>query len=336
MGLSMHCSPNFSQKWSRTIGLGLQMRSRLAHRILFERILPMLETWPTRLSTWFDALPSAISSSRVARSAPDSGTSWVETRKAGPWPPRQFLGRDRRRMADQLLITTLAWTLVRLARIRADALKLVPDIDMQVSRQLDVAIRVSDSTIVSQAAPIRPSEQELRILGREGKSVERRVSRRPRGETPRHLAECTRRRAPAPDPEIRWRLFHLSILGIVLIGARNIGAKVTATAPLTRSSGSAAFRILTEDGLSWDLWFEGETAWSAYGRSSPYLEVTKKLGGGQRPLSPDLLLVRGDNYAVSIECKYSQILIINVRGYEKRWRTRLILQVISPVPLIRC
>ena len=209
-------------------------------------------------------------------------------------------------MADQLMITTLAWTLTRLSQIRSDATKLVPEIDAPVAKQLDLAKRVSDSSLVSQATPIRPTEQDLRILGREGSpwsavsSVAREVRR---SDTSLNaLAD----ELLLPDPDIRWRLFHLSILGIVLVGARNAGASITATAPLTRSSDCAAFRIRTEDDLTWDLWFEGETVWSAYGKSSPYLDVTKELSGAQRPLSPDLLLVRGDNYAVSIECKYSQ------------------------------
>jgi hypothetical protein len=275
-----------------------------SHRILFERVAPGIRTWPARFSSWLDLLPSDLLRQKSERRAPDSGTSWVRTRRSGPWPPRRFLGRDRRRIADQLMVTALAWTLRRLSEVRTDAVRLAPGLDAEVDRQLDLAARLATFSLLSDAPTLRPTDHELRMLAREGypwsavAAVARELRRHET--SPLTLAE----ELLIPDPEFRWRLFHLGVLGCVLVAAQSAGATVVATAPLFGSA-KPAFQLTSQAGEVWDLWFEGESAWAAYGVESTYTELTAGLAGNRRPLSPDVLLIQPGKRAVSVECKYS-------------------------------
>ena len=112
------------------------------------------------------------------------------------------------------------------------------------------------------------------------------------------------RRLLMPSDELRPRLFHLAVLGQLLHALRDRGATIVSVRPLAWTTSGPAYRIRAGDAF-WDLWFEAGAAWSHYSRSSPYLEAAAVLKGQARPLSPDLLLIRLDEAALIIECKYS-------------------------------
>ena len=276
------------RKWSAR---DIQLR---AHRVLFERILPHLNSWPTRLNVWIDLLPAARTHERVVRDVPFSGVSWAATRARFGWPPKAFVGREAERRADMLLVTTLRWTLDRLLRVRQDAVRAFPGIDTTVLAQLEFASGLLNIDPVASAVGSEPRNPELLALRREGapwgaiatvaeelREVENSVA---------HLIE----RLILPDDEIRWRLFHLAVLGRLLVELRSCGCLITSLRPLSAGTGGPAYSIVDQVGRSWDLWFEASGIWSHRGVTSPYMEATQGCYGAGRALGADLMLICGD------------------------------------------
>ena len=46
-----------------------------------------------------------------------------------------------------------------------------------------------------------------------------------------------------PDDEIRWRLFHLAILGVLLIALRDAGCQITSLRPLSPKSSGPNYEV---------------------------------------------------------------------------------------------
>jgi hypothetical protein len=109
----------------------------------------------------------------------------------------------------------------------------------------------------------------------------------------------------APDDGIRWRLFHLGVLGEVLQAARSFGCIVRSCGPLRPGGGRPSFELEHSQGGKLDLWFEGAGIWQAMGLRSPYAEATAGIALKERTLGADLLLARPDGAFLVIECKYS-------------------------------
>jgi hypothetical protein len=318
------------RKWSAR---DIQLR---AHRVLFERIIPHLEAWPTRVNVWIDLLPAARTHERVVKDVPFSGVSWAATRARFGWPPKGFVGREAERRADMLLVTTLRWTLDRLLRVRQDAVRAFPDIGPTVSAQLDAASRLLNIDPVASASGSEPRNPELLALRREGapwgavatiaeelRDIENSVE---------HLID----RLILPDDEIRWRLFHLAVLGRLLVALRSCGCTIKSLRPLSAGTSGPAYSIVDQVGRRWELWFEASGIWSHRGVTSPYTEATRGCYGAGRALGADLMLVRGDVQALIFECKYSNDQEVVARGgyyqamtYATETRARLVEKVTS-------
>ncbi|RWC42232.1 MAG: hypothetical protein EOS55_24765 [Mesorhizobium sp.] len=109
----------------------------------------------------------------------------------------------------------------------------------------------------------------------------------------------------APDDGIRWRLFHLGVLGEILQAARGLGCAVRSYGPLRPGGGRPSFELQDVQGGTLDLWFEGAGIWQAAGLRSPYSEATSGIALKERVLGADLLLSRPNGPFLIIECKYS-------------------------------
>jgi hypothetical protein len=276
-----------------------------AHRILLERLAPNLALWPTRLSNWIDLLPAARTHARAIQPMPFSGVNWVATRSRFGWPPNAFLGRETERGADMLLVTSLRWTLEQLATVRSNAVRAYPDVDLRIRPQLDAAFALLDNDPVLSAIGVMPGRPELMALIREGspwgsiaavaeefRSIESSVT---------ELAW----RMLLPDDGIRWRLFHLGVLGVLLSSLRNVGCTIRSLRPFGSGNRGPAYRIEDSSGRTWDLWFEASEIWSYEEASSPYVEATRAIPGAGRPIGADLLLICPGASALILECKYS-------------------------------
>lgn len=281
------------------------LRAR-AHRLLFEQMMPDLISLPSRLATWLDALPAIRLQHFVTADVPLAGTDWVTTRIRHGWPPKEFAARQSVRSTDMLLSTTLKWTLQGLARVRLGALKSFTEVDLPVRAQLDVTSRLLNFDPLFSADSIRPTRHDLRAVARAG---------RPWGNVARIaesllvLEETPERMAYEllmPDDEIRWRLFHLGVLGVLLQALRGRGCSIVSLRPISARSTGPAFRITENTGKVWSLWFEAAGIWSVSGTRAPYAEATRGLALKDRSLGADLLLLSGEGEALVLECKYSR------------------------------
>ncbi|WP_242334576.1 hypothetical protein [Anaeromyxobacter sp. SG66] len=270
------------------------------------------------MAAWIDALPAESRRERREDLAPFSGVSWSETRKAGGWPPTRFIGRARERLADTLLVTTLRWTIEKLVEARRDAVSAWPDADGRVRKQLEIAEVLLEQDPLRSASPIRPRRPDIVALRHEGRPwhLVAPVADELRAveESPVEFAT----RLIAPDEELRWRLFHLAVLGSVLVSLKACGSEVTWLRPLSGGSSGPAYSVLAKDGRVWDLWFEAGGMWSSYGAPSPYAAAAAGVPGAGGPLGADVALVRPGEDAVLFECKYSWSPQVVARaGYEQ-------------------
>jgi hypothetical protein len=276
-----------------------------ASRVLIERVQFLIARWPDRVSTWCDILPAAKENSRVVRDAPFSGVKWARTIVRYGWPPNAFLGRQSIRQADFLMLTALRWTLGRLATVRRQARRLFADVGSPVWRQLDAAETILALDPVASAPAIRPSRHELVAVRREGNPwgavADVAVELLDLDTSIESLAT----RLLIPDEDIRWRLFHLAVLGTVLISLRRVGCELKSVGPISPGWSRPCFLVKDPTGADWDLWFEASGIWAYYKELSPYVEATSGLGGPTRPLGADLLLIRPRDRALILECKYS-------------------------------
>lgn len=276
-----------------------------AHRVLLEKISEPLLRWPTRLNTWLDLLPAARTHATMTDTVPFAGVSWPKTFIRFGWPPAGFVGRQAQRDADTLLVTSLRWTLQRVLYARETAARLYPDIDVPARLQLDVARALLDSDLLAAATPSAPARQELIAIRREGA---------PWGAVAEVAEEFLLLdtsldafvgRLLIPDDEIRWRLFHLGVLGVTLQGLVAEGCKITSLRPLSAASNGPAYAVEDPAGRRWELWFEASGLWRDRGTRSPYQEATAGISGIDRSLGADIVLIHEDKCALVIECKYS-------------------------------
>jgi hypothetical protein len=236
-------------------------------------------------------------------------------------------------------VTTLRWTLERLEAVRIDAQRVESNVITPVRQQLSAARELLRVEPVTSALPVLPARSDLEALRREGRPWH---SLAPVAESLRRLDETTAADlawyAVWPTEDLRWRLFHLGVLGEVLACLRDRGATLTSLRPLSASSAGPSYTALI-DGEEWDLWFEAGGLWVHYGRSSPYIQAVGSLLDAPRPLGADIVLISLDGRALMIECKYprtQQTVSAIVRdGYHQaatyalEAKSRLALRVVS-------
>lgn len=277
-----------------------------ACRILLERVKPLIARLPNRVDQWLDALPAVRQHQASTTPTPTAGTSWPATRIRFGWPPTAFLGRQAVRHADSLLSTALKWTFERIAQVRESAVKAYPDADEPVRPQISAGLRALGRAPLAMAPGIRPGRHDLMAISRAGS---------PWGTVSAIAAELgLLDSAPQtlagellmPDPEIRWRLFHLAILGEVLQAARNQGLRVSSRGPLRPAGSKPSFHLSGADDRSWDLWFEASGIWRSLSMRAPYAEAVSGIALRERTLGADLLLAHPEAKSFLIlECKYS-------------------------------
>lgn len=276
-----------------------------AHRILLERLKPLVALLPTRADKWADLLPAVRLHEAAMSVAPTSGTSWPETRIRFGWPPTEFVGRQAARHADTLLATALRWTFERLAEVRASATAVYPEADAAIRQQIDAACRAASRQPLASVPAIRPGRHDLMAIRRAGTPwgiVSEIVNELALLDAPPYVLATT---LLAPDDGIRWRLFHLGVLGEVLQSARQLGYQVRSCGPVRPGGRRPSFALSDADGGTVDLWFEASGIWQAMGLRSPYAEAASGIALRERMLGADLLLRRPDGAFLIVECKYS-------------------------------
>lgn len=277
---------------------------RRAMRVLLAELVDAIEQWPTMELEWVEALPAMSHRVREVGPVLGSGVSWSGTRLRG-WPPTEFVSRPKIRVADQLLVTSLRWTIERLAAIRSSAEKSAPGVSEPIRTQLDAAEALLEIEPVASAHAAAPAEVDLSAISSEG---------RPWTQMADVTAELLAldeasvfglaRRLVAPTEE-RWRLFHLAVFGEMLRALRDRGLRYRSLRPLSATGSGPAFEVVDGDGRIWDLWFEASGVWRYYGVRDPYATAVAGVSGAGTALGCDVALVRFPERALLVDAKYS-------------------------------
>jgi hypothetical protein len=297
--LSVPSSGSEVRQWN-----ALDIRRR-ANRVLLAMLEPALQQWPRRVSDWLDYLPATKSRTSVVKTSPFPGVAWAQSRRSFGWPPSAFIGKQAQRGADMLAVQVLRWCVEQLDQVWRDCTSAAPDVAFGAAEQISAAVRLLEHDPLAGATAMLPTRPELTALAREGSpwgSVAKAGSL---------LIEAQRsqdfliHKLLMPDAEIRWRLFHLATLGLILAALRGAGCTMLSLRPLSAGSGSPNYEVTMPSGKQLVLWFEASGVWGHTGKASPYVEATRSVGRAQRANGADILLLREDRKALIIECKYS-------------------------------
>ena len=279
---------------------------RRAHLILFEQCRPLIELLPTNVQEWLTVLPVVSQAETVRSRSPRGAINWPNTRRQG-WPPTEFSGRVRRRGVDDELLSTLRWTVERLIAVHLHAKEMRPTIGKKVQEQLSTLedLAATPELQAVEAEPpdllmvegIRRSGPLWRVVG----DLSDLLRQEETSDLARLAAELL-----TPDDEIRWRLFHLCVLGTMLGALRGLKCKPISRRPLAGRSHGPAFRVEVPGAGPWDLWFEAAEIWSFAKKDEPYVEATRGLVRRGYVRGADLFLIDPANKrGVVIECKYT-------------------------------
>jgi Holliday junction resolvase len=179
-------------------------------------------------------------------------------------------------------------------------------IDRGIERQIATALSLLNTTPVLDATAEIPSRSDVAAFRAEGKpwNVVVQVTERLRYLSGANLLELAEELI-MPDKELQDRVFHLGVLGEILIALRHKGYNVRSIRPLSGGRLGPAYEFMSGVGEKWDLWFEAAGAWSYYKQKSPYGEAAKGVEGAGRALGSDILLIQSPKRALIIECKFS-------------------------------
>lgn len=278
---------------------------RRASRVLLGKMEQMILRLPATEAEWAEYLPISMESHKTTSRRLLHPINWAQTSRQFGWPPKQFVGNPRARIPDESALTALVWTANTLKRLTREARllgkELVDSIALQVKALADIAS--SELTDVVSVRPDRLDLMSLRTSGRPWSGLAEVASNLIRAETD---LEFLAYELIEPDPELRPKLFQLSVLGATLMALRANGARIRWSAPVTVSEVSGPqFQATMPDGTKWDLWFEAFGVMSFYGVESPYRQATASVIGYDLSTGADLMLVRPSERALILECKWS-------------------------------
>jgi len=279
--------------------------ARRANRVLLSLLAPNLASWPRTSALWLDYLPAARAKVSQTRPVPFAGVNWVESSLRFGWPPSAFSGRQAERSADLMVVQVLRWCADRLIEICDASSSIQVDVEVgQSERQLEALASIRGIEPILSAEPSAPTRPDLLSLRREG------YPWRGVAEVSAVLLEAQRsqdflvHQVLMPDDEIRWRLFHLAVLGQLLFDLRAQGCTVTSLRPLSPSSEGPNYRV-QHAGAESLLWFEASGVWKYLTSRSPYAEATRGVARASKSNGADILLISPDKSALILECKYS-------------------------------
>lgn len=289
---------------------------RRAHRVLLERLEPQLARWPTRLRDWTEALPAVTRAHRVVSARPLRPTDWAQTARRHGWPPSTFIGRKRTSQADELLVSTLRWTLPQVLSTVRHATAVLPGAAATIERQMEMAARLFELYVGDDPAP-QPATADLAAVARAGHPWNLLA---PVSTTylryQQHLEDLALE-VIYPLESLRWRLFHIGVLGEVLGALRDDGAKLQWRAPLSATGGRPQYLAHRPDGSQpLEVWFEAAGVWNRHATRFPYREALRALGMQASAIGPDILLldVTGRR-ALVLECKFGDARYVGRNGY---------------------
>ncbi|MFI9051119.1 hypothetical protein [Streptomyces sp. NPDC053427] len=219
------------------------------------------------------------------------------------------------------MATTLTWTITEILKIRSDALKVEEkSLKGAAENQIGVLRAIKDIKPLSSSVGQRPTRQDLDALRRSGSPWNHLAHVAAflvevDSESPMEFA----RRHLLPDKKLRWRLFHLGVLGVLLKSLRSANWKLTSRRPLSASKEDGPqYTAISPDGHEWDIWFESGSMFKHYGIDSPYRDLmAEAFSGDADPVGADLAIVRRGAAAYLFECKYTDEKGVRRDGYHQ-------------------
>lgn len=283
------------------------LRNR-ANRILLEHLRADLAYWPATLDGWLPYLPITSRAQTFVSRVPQGQTDWRETSRRFGWPPRSYVSRLREREIADVTVTTLAWTVAELVSIveQARTAGALGEVDPGLDDPLRAAKEALALTNVPEELP-RPDRLDLESLlssGAPWTAVEPVAAKIVRAETDLNWFAL---QLLAPDPEFRWRLFHLAVLGHVLQALRTEGASINWRAPMGSGVEGPNFVGELPNGTTVDIWFETAGARAYYGcGESTYHQVVGPVRSSDTAIGADVgLFIPDSGRALLLESKYS-------------------------------
>ncbi len=283
------------------------MRSR-AGRILLEHIRADLQRWPQTLEEWLPHLPITSRARTLVSPTPHGRVDWRETSRRFGWPSRSYVTRLREREIADVTVSTLAWTVKAIDRIvdqakRASALaqdEPAFDVPLSAARAALAHTQVPEDL----PRPDRHDLESLRTSGRPWADVQPVAVKIVRAETDLHWFAL---QLLAPDPDFRWRLYHLAVLGHVLMALRAEGATIRWQSPMGSGASGPNFVAHMADGTAVDVWFEASGSRAYYRQGdSTYRRVMRSVLGSESSIGADVgLFIPSRSQALLMECKFS-------------------------------
>ncbi|MFN8119057.1 MAG: hypothetical protein U0R67_05760 [Micropruina glycogenica] len=284
------------------------IRSR-ADRILVEHVRADIDKWPRSVDEWLPHLPVTSRAEVLVSSTPRGRVDWRETSRRFGWPARSYVTRRRHREIADVTVTTLAWTVERLEAVvrQARTGRMLPEIEPALDDPLIAAREALSLTQIPETLP-RPDRHDLDALltsGRPWSYVEAVTSKIVRSETDLlWFAE----QMLSPDPDLRWRLFHLAALGHLLSALRKHQARISWRAPMGAGSSGPHFVARLPDGTNVEVWFETSGANRHYGGATAglYSKTVTPIHGAERGIGADLgVFIPSRKHALLFEVKFS-------------------------------
>ena len=265
---------------------------------------PLLSRLPKTLREWQDATPASIHSERWVSDKIKPGVNWPSTVSRFGWPPKAFSGRSRKRIVDERVISPATWTINALIK-HFHLSRLDTSTDFAAFKQLHALKELLADESFKEfevESTLPPSREELNGLQAEG---------RPWADLASIAQELIRfSRDPAsiaqellwPDNELAWRLFHLSVMGLALLGISDAGYSIKSLRPIGDWGNGPAYRA-EKEGVSLDIWYEAGGLWKYLNKKSPYAELCSSFTTSPRPLGADIAIWSSTRHLFLMECK---------------------------------
>ena len=286
---------------------------RRADRVLLQELLPEIARLPTARTSWLESLPAQSLRTSQLTASPSGRVDWVRTRMGG-WPPERFSTTQRRRAPAEILVALLGWCAYELRRLASSAEGVVPGICEPIQGQLSAMQEAVARLGLTDGAAV-PTRTETAGASRAGVPWAGLAAIADSLRMAKRASSTLSRLALVPDDDLRWRLFHIGCLGLVLHRAKQLGWTATSLRPLGIGSGPS-YKLEKDGRAPRDLWFEAGGMWSYYGVKSPYSVLTAGVSGRAQPLGADLAMREHDGTILLVECKYSSdVSYVTRNGY---------------------
>jgi len=282
-----------------------------ASRILIEKLAshpptsPLLTRLPKKLRDWQEAIPAAIHSERWTSDTIRPGVHWPSTVSRFGWPPKSFNGKSRKRILDERIISPAIWTIRAINKAIILSKLELRNPEIYALEQLKaLTALLNDDTLEAFLIESNknPTREELNALRNEGKPWSDLAAIASELIKIESAPELLAQELLWPDDELAWRLFHLSVMGLALLGVSDAGYSIKSLRPIGDWGTGPAFRAEKEESVL-DIWYEAGGLWKHLNVAPPYTEFSTAISSTPRALGADIAIFSPQGKMLLLECK---------------------------------